>query len=55
MPKLTDKNLEDGRDLPVTADFREVLAGVVWDLGIDYDGTLFPGWQGKPLEFIRWG
>ncbi|MDJ0835026.1 MAG: DUF1501 domain-containing protein [Acidobacteriota bacterium] len=54
VPKLTEKNLEDGRDLPVTTDFREVLAGAVRDhLKIDYDETLFPNWQGRPLSYLR--
>jgi len=53
LPALREEHLEEGRDLPVTTDFRAVLAGVVRDhLGIDADPRLFPGWHGKPLRTI---
>ena len=54
--------LEDGRDLPVTTDFRDVFAGVAHGhLGVplgtppgaDASAALFPGWDGRPLPLIR--
>lgn len=45
--------LEDGRDLPVTTDFRAVFAGVAGQhLGITASAQLFPGWQGKNLRLL---
>lgn len=46
--------LEDGRDLPVTTDFRALFAGVAGGhLGIETGQSLFPGWTGQPLDLIR--
>lgn len=46
--------LEDGRDLPVTTDFRAIFASVAGGhLGIPTGTELFPGWQGRPLDLIR--
>ena len=47
---LAPENLEDGRDLPVSADFRGVFSEVAdKHLRIAGDKVLFPGWDGKPL------
>ena len=46
--------LEDGRDLPVTTDFRALFAGVAGPhLGIATGDALFPGWTGRPLDLVR--
>ena len=46
--------LEDGRDLPVTTDFRSVFAGVASQhLGIAKSVELFPGWKGHNLDLCR--
>ena len=45
--------LEDGRDLPVTTDFRAVFAGVAGaHLGLERPGDLFPGWSGSPFRVM---
>ncbi len=45
VPKLTPTNLEDGRDLPVTTDFRAVLAEVlVRHLGLANPKPVLPGY-----------
>jgi uncharacterized protein (DUF1501 family) len=51
VPELARENLEDGRDLPVTTDFRAVFHEVATaHLNIrDTNGVLFPGWEGKEL------
>lgn len=42
--------LEDGRDLPVTTDFRAAFAGVASQhLGVKDVSKLFPGWTGQNL------
>ncbi|TDW96219.1 DUF1501 domain-containing protein [Dinghuibacter silviterrae] len=44
---LTVENLEDGRDLPVTTDFRSVFSEVAdRHLRIAGEKVLFPGWSG---------
>jgi uncharacterized protein (DUF1501 family) len=54
VPTLAPENLEDGRDLPVTTDFRSVFAGVAGaHLGLNDDAALFPGWTGERLELLR--
>ena len=54
LPELTPENLADGRDVPVTTDFRAVFAGVAGKhLGINRMDTLFPGWQGAALPIVR--
>ena len=46
--------LEDGRDLPVTTDFRALFAEVAGQqLNIDRDDLLFPGWNGERMRIIR--
>ncbi|SEM19178.1 Uncharacterized conserved protein, DUF1501 family [bacterium A37T11] len=45
---LAPENLEDGRDLAVTTDFRSVFSTVAeHHLHIKDTNTLFPGWDGK--------
>lgn len=47
---LAVENLEDGRDLAVTTDFRCVFSEVAdKHLGIHNDKVLFPGWSGKAI------
>ncbi|WP_420454188.1 DUF1501 domain-containing protein [Rubrivirga sp.] len=55
VPLVLDPDaLEDGRDLPVTTDFRSLFAGVAGGhLGVPTGATLFPGWSGQPLDLIR--
>ncbi len=53
VPTLAPEALEDGRDLPVTTDFRAVFAEVAGKhLRIDDDQALFPGWTGERLPLI---
>lgn len=54
VPVLARENLEDGRDLPVTTDFRAVFADVAGQhLRIDDDSALFPGWSGRRLPVLK--
>lgn len=57
VPERLEKDaLEDGRDLPVTTDFRAVFAGVAGGhLGIekDQDEHLFPGWDGERVVLMK--
>ena len=47
---LALENLEDGRDLAVTTDFRSVFSEVAnKHLNIHNDKVLFPDWEGKPI------
>ncbi len=53
VPTLAREHLEDGRDLPVTTDFRAAFAGVAGaHLGIRRDDVLFPGWTGTRLPVL---
>ncbi len=48
--------LEDQLDLPVTTDYRSVLAGLAGQqLGIpkELDGQVFPGWSGQRFNLVR--
>ncbi|NNF59550.1 MAG: DUF1501 domain-containing protein [Rhodothermaceae bacterium] len=46
--------LEDGRDLPVTTDFRAMFSGVaVPHLRLTDDDGLFPGWSGDRIDVLR--
>ena len=50
MQPLAIENLEDGRDLPVTTDFRSVFSEVAdKHLKINNDKVLFPEWNGKKI------
>jgi uncharacterized protein (DUF1501 family) len=54
LPALTLASLHEGRDLPVTTDFRSVFCELAGrHLGVADDGKLFPGWTGKRLPLIR--
>ncbi|MFP5042079.1 DUF1501 domain-containing protein [Parasediminibacterium sp. JCM 36343] len=54
MPILTKENLEDGRDVPVTTDFRSVFSEVAdRHLNINNDKVLFPEWDGKKIGVMK--
>jgi uncharacterized protein (DUF1501 family) len=54
VPTLTAENLEDGRDLPVTTDFRGVFSAVAdAHLMIADDKALFPDWNGKKTIVMK--
>lgn len=54
MNPLAKENLEDGRDLAVTTDFRAVFSEVAdKHLGIHNDKVLFPDWSGKQIGVMR--
>jgi uncharacterized protein (DUF1501 family) len=51
---LAVENLEDGRDLAVTTDFRSVFSEVAGKhLKITNDKVLFPDWTGNKLGVMR--
>ena len=55
-PGIDAASLNDGRDLAVTTDFRQVLAGVcAHNLGLPDDrlAAVFPGFDGAPLNLAR--
>lgn len=52
--RLSPDALEDGRDLPVTTDFRELFSAVAGhQFGIADDEVLFPGWQGERIKIFK--
>lgn len=52
-PGLTEENLYEGRDLPVTTDFRDLVGEVlVRHMGVANLKTVFPGYQVKPAAFV---
>ncbi|MFD0939215.1 DUF1501 domain-containing protein [Pedobacter boryungensis] len=54
MNPLAKENLEDGRDLAVTTDFRAVFSEVAdKHLGIHNDKVLFPDWSGKQIGVMK--
>lgn len=54
MNPLAKENLEDGRDLAVTTDFRSVFSEVAdKHLGIHNEKVLFPDWNGKQIGVMR--
>lgn len=56
MQPLTKENLSDGRDLPVTTDFRSVFSEVAdKHLGLANDKILFPDWNGQQIGLFRGG
>ena len=51
---LAIENLEDGRDLAVTTDFRTVFAEVAdKHLKLNNDRVLFPGWKGDKIGVMK--
>ena len=51
---LSIENLEDGRDLAVTTDFRSVFSEVAAQhLNISKSDALFPGWKGEGIGVMR--
>jgi uncharacterized protein (DUF1501 family) len=51
---LDRDNLEDGRDLPVTTDFRQLFAGVAGQhLRLSSSSELFPRWNGEPMKLLK--
>jgi uncharacterized protein (DUF1501 family) len=53
MGSLAKNNLEDGRDLPVTTDFRAVFSAVAENhLQLKTNGNLFPDWSGASLKMM---
>jgi uncharacterized protein (DUF1501 family) len=54
MKSLSKENLEDGRDLPVTTDFRSVFSAVASKhLALQSNKGLFPDWNGQSLGIMR--
>ncbi|MEO5911192.1 MAG: DUF1501 domain-containing protein [Pelobium sp.] len=54
MDTLAVENLEDGRDLKVTTDFRSVFSEVAdKHLNINKDNILFPDWNGKHIGMMN--
>jgi uncharacterized protein (DUF1501 family) len=54
MKPLSVENLEDGRDLAVTTDFRSVFSEVAdKHLKINNDKVLFPGWDGTKIGVMK--
>lgn len=54
MDPLSQENLEDGRDVKVTTDFRSVFSEVAdKHLGILNDKVLFPEWNGKKIGVMK--
>jgi uncharacterized protein (DUF1501 family) len=53
-PGLSEDALHEGRDLPVTTDFRAVFCELAGrHLGIKNDAQLFPGWTGGRLRLLK--
>lgn len=56
MQPLALENLEDGRDVPVTTDFRSIFSAVAdGHLKLQNDKVLFPEWTGERLGIIKMG
>lgn len=54
VPTLAIENLEDGRDLPVTTDFRAVFTAVAQShLRLSDIGLLFPGYEGDAFNLWK--
>ena len=53
-PGIHPDALHEGRDLPVTTDFRAVFCDLAGrHLGTRDDAALFPGWDGRRLPLVR--
>lgn len=54
IPTLAVENLDDGRDLPVTTDFRSVFSEVAHKhLKLKSNNGLFPEWSGNQIGVMR--
>lgn len=54
VPELATEQLEDGRDLPVTTDFRSVFSAVAdTHLQLSDDKVLFPDWNGTKARVMK--
>ena len=54
MKTLAKEDLEDGRDLPVSTDFRSVFSAVAnGHLKINDNKKLFPQWDGQSLGLMK--
>ena len=54
MKSLAKEDLEDGRDLPVSTDFRSVFSSVAnGHLKINDNNKLFPTWDGQSLRLMK--
>jgi uncharacterized protein (DUF1501 family) len=54
MQPLANENLEDGRDLAVTTDFRSVFSEVAdRQLKVNNDRVLFPDWKGEKIGVMN--
>lgn len=54
VPLLLPENLADGRDVPVTTDFRAIFSEVsAGHLGITDSMKLFPGWSGERIALVK--
>ena len=54
-PGLEPSQLNEGRDLALTTDFRRVLGEAVSrHLGNDHLNSVFPGFDNSPREFLRY-
>ena len=52
-PKLSEENLYEGRDLPVTTDFRDLVGEVlVRHMGVSDLKRVFPNYEVKPSAFV---
>ena len=55
-PGLDRDQLYEGRDLPVTTDFRSIFSevtGQTFGIAPEHDSGLFPGWSGKRLPLFK--
>jgi len=51
---MSKENLEDGRDLPVSTDFRTVFSSIAdAHLNLNDDKKLFPDWDGNKLKIMK--
>ena len=52
-PRLSEENLFEGRDLPVTTDFRDLVGEIlVRHLGVSDLAKVFPNYEVKPAAFV---
>ena len=54
-PGLEPSQLNEGRDLALTTDFRQIVGEAVYrHLGNDHLNTVFPGFDNSPQRFLRY-